>query len=172
MRAIRRVSIAYRNAMGRLNGWRETVAQRLHDYLLKRMTSGRPPIGLPVTLAVVFAASVWAGSGTSAADPAGCFHYGQVVTLSGRYFSKVAPVDDGVIRDPLNVAERRVTLLKLAASFCVNADSISRGVPPASTIQLNCPGVHPADGTELSIKGRLLGAHTENGHPPVLLMCR
>jgi hypothetical protein len=51
------------------------------------------------------------------------------------------------------------------------ADTVNRSVSAALTIQLNCPAVRPADGSDLSLKGRLIGAHTGNGQTPVLLMC-
>ncbi len=128
---------------------------------------GRPPIGLPIVLAAVLAATAWSAS----AAPAKCYRYGEIVTLSGQYFALVAPADDGLVRDPLTDAARRATLLSLTTPFCVDADIVSLGSTAALTIQLNCPAVHPADGTELSIKGRLLGAHTGNGQTPVVLMC-
>ncbi len=171
-----KVRVASRYVIGRLNDWRGTIARRirhapittrLHDSLLRRLTSGRPPIGLPIILLAVLAAIAWPRP-AAAAD---CFHYGQVVTLSGQYFAKVAPADDGVVRDPLNDTARRATLLSLAAPLCVNADTVSGGVLAAMSVQLNCPAVHPVDGSELSLKGRLLGAHTGNGQTPVLLMC-
>ena len=112
-----------------------------------------------------------ASSVAAAAATASCYRYGEIVTLSGRYFAMVAPADDGVVRDPLNDAARRATLLKLTTPFCVDADTISRGIPVAMTVQLNCPADHPADGSALTLKGRLLGAHTQNGQTPVLLMC-
>jgi hypothetical protein len=143
MRAIRWVSIAWEKVMGRLNGW---------------------PVFLGVALAII----AWSGS-AAAAD---CFRYGQSVTLTGQYLVQVAPPDDGVVRDPRNDAARQATLLSLASPFCVDADAISVGVAAAVTVQLNCVAVHPANGSRLSVKGRLLGAHTGNGHPPVLLMCQ
>ena len=108
---------------------------------------------------------------SASATAAECYRYGQIVTLSGQYFSLVAPADDGIVRDPINDRARRATLLELTTSYCVDADIVSRSVAAALTIQLYCPDVHPADGTELSIKGRVLGAHTGNGQTPVLLMC-
>ena len=118
-------------------------------------------------LALVLAATAWSG----AAAAADCFRYGEVVTLSGQYFAEVAPADDGVVRDPINDAARRATLLKLTARYCVNTDILSRGVTAALSIQLHCPAVHPTDGSELSLEGRLLGAHSGNGQTPVMLMC-
>lgn len=134
--------------------------------LRARAARNRPAMGVSA-LMVVLAATAW--SAPSAA--AECFRYGQDVTLSGRYFAKVAPADDGVIRDPINDAARSAMLLKLTTPFCVNADIVSQGIPAAMTVQLNCPALHPADGSELSVEGRLVGAHTGNGQTPVLLMC-
>ncbi len=173
MKAISKAWFASTDALGRLNGWyrrraeRKSLAERSHDILLRLLTRRRPPIGFPVLLVVALAAIAWSAS-ASAAD---CYRYGEIVTLSGHYFAKVAPADDGVARDPLTDAARRATLLKLTTSFCVDADIVSLGSPSAMSIQLSCPAIHPADGSALSIKGRLLGAHTGNGQTPVLLMC-
>ncbi len=167
MNPIGRLWSACTHATGLLNGWRKSVATRLHDSLLRRLTSGRPPIGLPVILVAMLAAIVWSAS----ASAANCYRYGETVTLSGQYFALVAPVDDGVVRDPINDLARRATLLRLTTPYCVDADIISRGIAVAMTVQLNCPAIHPADGSELSIAGRLIGAHTGNGQTPVLLMC-
>ena len=154
-------------AWSRYRADRKPLATQLHDSLLRWLTHRRPPIGMPVILIVALAAIAWSAS----ASAAECFRYGQTVTVSGHYFADAAPIDDGVIRDPLNDAARRATLLKLTTPFCVNADGVSTGIAAALTVQLNCPGVHPADGSELSLKGRLIGAHTGNGQTPVLLMC-
>ena len=169
MNAIDRMWLAGRNAVDRLNGWYRRQVKLAHDSLLRRLTRRRPPIGLPIIVLAVLAAAIWAGSATAA--PAGCFHYGEVVTLSGQYFARVAPADDGIIRDARNDAARRATLLKLTTPFCVNADDISAAVAASLTIQLNCPALRTRDGSELTIKGRLIGAHTGNGQTPVLLMC-
>ncbi len=168
-----KVSLVYHQVMRRLNGWRGhflprvPITTRVHDGLLRWLTRGRPPIGLPVVLMVALAAIAWSAS----ANAAECFRYGEIVTLTGQYFAKVAPVDDGVVRDPINDLARRATLLRLTTPFCVDADIVSRSVPPALSIQLYCPALHPADGSQLSIKGRVLGAHTHNGQTPALLMC-
>ncbi len=117
---------------------------------------------------IVSTASAAAAAATATAS---CYRYGEIVTLSGHYFALVAPANDGVVRDPLNDAARRATVLRLTTPFCVDADIISRGIPVAMSVQLNCPAAHPADGAALTLKGRLLGAHTHNGQTPVLLMC-
>lgn len=153
-----------------LRSYHKALATLLHDALLRQLTRRRPPIGLPVLLAVVLTAVAWSASSASA-EPEKCFRYGEVVTLSGRYFADVAATDDGVVRDARTDTARRTTLLSLTTPFCVDADTISRGIAVAATVQLNCPAVHPADGTELSIEGRLIGAHSGNGQTPVLLMC-
>lgn len=167
--------LAWYPVTSRVEGWRHRLAERLpigrlvHEALLRQFTRRRPPIGLLVLpLLLVLAAATW--SGPAAASP-GCYRYGEVVTLSGQYFASVAPVDDGIVRDPINDAARRATLLTLASPFCVDADIVSRSVADALTIQLYCPALHPADGSALSVEGRLLGAHTRNGQTPVLLMC-
>ena len=170
-------------AIGRASAWRDLLVDRLpnlsigawlHDGLLRWLTRRRPPIGLPVLVAVALAAVAWAAaqpSSAAAAAAAECYRYGQVVTLSGQYFARVAPVDDGVIRDPRTDLARHATLLSLASPLCVSPNSISRGVLAAATVQLKCPAIHPADGSELSIEGRLVGAHSGNGQTPVVLMC-
>ena len=173
MTALGRAWSACTHAMRRLRGWyrrraeRRSLAEVVHGILLRHLTMRRPPIGLPVLIAVAFIAIAWSGS----AMAAGCYRYGEIVTLSGHYFAEVAPVDDGVIRDPLEDAARRATLLELTMPFCVDADIVSLASPSAMSIQLNCPAIHPTDGSALSIEGRLLGAHTGNGQTPVLLMC-
>ena len=144
------------------------MAWLLHDSILRQPTKWWPPIGLPVFLAFVLATIVWSGS----AAVADCFRYGQIVTLTGHYLLQVSPPDDGIVRDSRNDAARRATILSLASPFCVDADAISSGVAAALTVQLNCPDVHQANASNLSVRGRLLGAHTGNGHPPVLLMCQ
>ncbi len=173
MKAIGKAWFAGTAAMGRLYRWygrraeRRTLTEVVHDVLLRMLTRRRPPIGLPVLLVVALAAIAWSAS----ASAAECYRYGQVVTLAGHYFAKVAPPDDGVVRDPLEDTSRRATLLRVNTPFCIDADIVSRGIPMAMNIQLNCPALHPADGSALSIKGRLRGAHTGNGQTPVLLAC-
>ncbi len=173
MNAIGKMWFACRDATVRLNDWyrhraeRKSITEMMHDSLLRRLTRRRPPMGLPVILLIALAVTVWSASVATA----GCFRYGDTVTLSGQYFAAVAPPDDGIARDPRNDAARRATLLVMATPFCVDADIVSLSVPPALSIQLNCPALHPADGSELSLKGRLIGAHTSNGQTPVLLMC-
>ena len=173
MTALGRAWSACTHAIGRLNGWyrrrreRRSLAEVVHGILLRHLTMRRPPIGLPVILAVALVAVAWSAS----AKAADCYRYGQVVTLAGHYFATVAPVDDGVVRDPLQDAARRATLLRVNTPFCVDADTVSRGIAMAATVQLDCPAIHPTDGSALSIEGRLLGAHTGNGQTPVLLAC-
>lgn len=101
-----------------------------------------------------------------------CFRYGEIVTLSGHYASAVLPGADGVVRDLRTNAGRRADLLSLDSPLCVDADVLSGGVAGAMTVQVHCPVRDAADGSALSLTGRLLGADTGNGHTPVLLVCR
>ncbi len=119
-------------------------------------------------IGAVLAAASWSGAASAAA----CFRYGEVVTLSGQYFTEVAPAADGVVRAPLQDAARRADILFLNTPYCVDADVLSGGVSAASEIQLHCPATGAADGSVLSLTGRLFGAHTGNGHTPVLLACQ
>lgn len=173
MNLVGKVWITCRDAAGRLGTWHRlrtgylSITTKLHDILLRQLTKGRPPIGMPILLVAVLAGTVWSGS----ARAAECFRYGETVTLSGHYFAHVAPPDDGIVRDARNDVARRAALLSLAAPYCVAGDDVSRGVTAALSVQLNCPAIQAADGMALSVTGRLLGAHTGNGHTPVLLMC-
>jgi hypothetical protein len=119
-------------------------------------------------MAVVLASALWSGPASAAA----CFRYGEVVTLTGSHFTLAPPPADEIVRDPRNDAARRADLLILSAPYCVNADALSAGVSEASTIQLNCPAVDVTDGSNVTLTGRLIGAHTGNGHTPVLLACQ
>lgn len=173
MTIVGKMWITCRDALDPLRSWHRlragymSITTRLHDILLRQLTKGRPPIGMPILLVAVLAATAWPGS----ARAAECFRYGETVTLSGHYFAHVAPPDDGVVRDARNDVARRAALLSLVTPYCVAGDDVSRGVSAALSVQLNCPAIQAADGMELSVTGRLLGAHTGNGHTPVLLMC-
>ncbi len=53
--------------------------------------------------------------------------------------------------------------------LCVASDDLSDGVPAATDVQVLCPDL--LAGSKIAVTGRLLGAHTGNGHTPVLLVC-
>ncbi len=127
-----------------------------------------PLVGAKSTLAMAaITIAFWASP--AAAE---CFRYGDVVTLTGAHLTLAAPPDDGVIRDPRHDAARRADLLVLDTPLCVNADVLSQGVSAATSIQLHCPMIDVADGSVISVTGRLLGAATGNGQTPVLLSCQ
>ena len=107
-----------------------------------------------------------------ASASAPCFRYGDIVTLTGRYAPLLAPPDDGIVRADRNDAARRADVLALSESFCVAADNLSIAIPAALSIQIRCPAVKSASGATISLTGRLLGAHTGNGHIPVILACQ
>jgi hypothetical protein len=114
-------------------------------------------------------AGCWLAS--SPAMAGGCFHFGEVVTLTGNYVAMTAPLADGVLRDSRTDAGRRADLLELRSPLCVLPDVISAGVHEAASVQLDCPGLKASEGGLLSLSGRLIGAHTGNGHPPIVLSC-
>lgn len=92
-----------------------------------------------------------------------CRHFGEVVTLDGRYG---AAVDVATA----TVAIRDGSLL-LVSPLCVSADVISVGVAAAGSVRLDCPKLGAVDGSSVSVTGRLFGSHTGNGEPPILLVC-
>ena len=91
-----------------------------------------------------------------------CLHYGDTVTLAGRYAAAV----------PVKGPGERTDVLVLDSPICVAADVVSDGVSGATSIQLHCPTNLADLGGALSLTGRLFGAHTGNGQTPVLLVCR
>ena len=74
--------------------------------------------------------------------------------------------------DPLILPGRTSDLLILDTPLCIDANPISHGIAAAADVQLLCPGLAVLDGAATSLTGRLVGAHTGNGHTPVLLVCR
>ncbi len=92
-----------------------------------------------------------------------CHHFGDVITIDGRYGDA-----DGT---GAKVAARQGEVLFLDSAICVAADVISPGIAGAMSIQLHCPKIEVAHGTEVTVTGRLFGAHTGNGQTPVLLSC-
>lgn len=99
-----------------------------------------------------------------------CAQYGDVVTLGGQYgFSVLADGRDG--SDGIGDAGERANLLFLDTPLCIDSDPVSKGVSDVTSIQLHCPVLQASDGNVLSLTGQLVGAHTGNGHTPVLLVC-
>jgi hypothetical protein len=105
------------------------------------------------------------------AEAAECSPYGATVTLAGRYADGVVAISPTGDIDPRGIAGRTANLLILDAPLCVETDSVSRGVAAAMDIQLRCPELVLVGGEAALITGRLVGAHTGNGHTPVLLVC-
>jgi len=104
----------------------------------------------------------------ASAEAAPCARFGDMVTLSGRYVSHVVAAASPGPVEP--VAKRTSDLLYLATPLCVDSDDLSEGVSAAGNVQVLCPDLAAA--SQVSITGRLLGAHTGNGHTPVLLVCQ
>jgi hypothetical protein len=99
----------------------------------------------------------------------GCVQFGATVTLTGRYVLDVlAPQPPGDY-DRRRDAGRTADVLYLASPLCVASDDLSDGVPAATDVQVLCPDL--LAGSKIAVTGRLLGAHTGNGHTPVLLVC-
>jgi len=117
-------------------------------------------------LKVIFAAACLFSSPALAG---GCAHFGEVITLTGHYVLHVLAVPLAGTTDPRGDPGRTANLLYLVSPLCVASDNVSEGVPAAADIQVLCPNL--VAGSGISISGRLFGAHTENGHNPVLLVC-
>ncbi len=118
---------------------------------------------------VSLAASVLIASPAGAAD---CLHFGETVTLAGNYAPAVLAESGSGNEAPAGITGRTADLLMLQAPVCVAADVVSAGVPVATDIQILCPDLVAASGQAISVTGRLVGAHSGNGHTPVLLVCR
>jgi hypothetical protein len=100
-----------------------------------------------------------------------CLQYGDFVTLGGQYgFAVLADGRDGA--DGIGDAGEHANLLFLDTPFCITSDPVSKGVSDVTSIQLRCPALQASDGNVLSLTGQLVGAHTGNGHTPVLLVCK
>lgn len=99
-----------------------------------------------------------------------CLRYGDVVTLGGQYgFAVLAEGRNGT--DGIGDASEHANLLFLDSPLCITTDPVSMGVSGVTSIQLHCPALLANDGNVLSLTGQLVGAHTGNGHTPVLLVC-
>jgi hypothetical protein len=108
----------------------------------------------------------------ASANASTCAKFGEIVTLSGAYSPDAAPTVDGVDRLPRTTSGRLADLLLLDAPLCIASDDISTGVISAMSIQLHCPALKAASGDIVEVTGRLVGAHSGNGHEPILLACR
>jgi len=117
-------------------------------------------------LKVIFAAACLFSAPALAS---GCVHFGEVITLTGHYTLHVLAVLPTGTADPRGDAARSPNLLYLASPLCVASDDVSEGVAATTDVQVICPNL--VAGSGISITGRLFGAHTENGHNPVLLVC-
>jgi hypothetical protein len=98
-----------------------------------------------------------------------CARFGDTVTLTGRYELRVLAAPPPGTYDRRGDEGRTANLLYLASPLCVGGDDLSEGVPAATDVQVVCPDL--VAGRRIAITGRLLGAHTGNGHTPVILVC-
>jgi hypothetical protein len=117
---------------------------------------------LKLIAAVIFALPAPAGAASS------CVRFGDIVTLTGRYVLDVVAAPSPGADEPTQ--KRTSNLLYLATPLCVDSDDLSEGVSAAGNVQVLCPDL--GAGSQVSITGRLFGAHTGNGHTPVLLVCQ
>ena len=116
--------------------------------------------------------SAWsAGLLPTPAHAAECHPYGTTLTLAGSYSQAVTADSPTGDSDPRSAPGRTANLLLLDVPLCVATDTVSGGVPAALNVQVLCPGRDMINGEVVSITGRLGGAHTGNGHTPVLLVC-
>jgi hypothetical protein len=104
----------------------------------------------------------------ASAQAASCLRFGDMVTLTGRYALQVVAAPSPGAVEPLE--KRTSNLLYLAMPLCVDSDDLSEGVSAAADVQVLCPNLAAA--SQVAITGRLVGAHTGNGHTPVFLVCR
>lgn len=104
------------------------------------------------------------------AAAADCYRFGDIVTLAG-IFAPAIVAENGN-PDPSGLAGRTSDLLLFDGLICVFADSISRHVADAGNVQLHCPSLVLQEGEPVTLRGRLFGARTGNGHTPILLVCR
>lgn len=118
---------------------------------------------------ILVAGAVSLASFPALADP--CHPYGAVVILSGTFAPAVLAASPSGRDDPREVPGRTSDLLILDMPLCVSANMMSAGVTAALDVQLVCPSLTAASGDEINLTGRLFGAHTGNGHTPVLLSC-
>lgn len=119
-------------------------------------------------LAAIAAAGLLAISATGAS--AACHRFGDIVTLAGHFAPDVIAENGNL--DPYGIPGRTSDLLVLDGVMCMLADPISDKVAGVADVQLRCPDVALQKGEHTTLRGRLFGAHTGNGHTPVLLVCR
>lgn len=104
------------------------------------------------------------------ANAAECLHYGATVTLHGIFDPAVLSRPSDLL-DTQPLPGRTSDLLVLDTPLCIEADAVSEGILAATDVQLLCPELAAKGGAAASVTGRLVGAHTANGHTPVLLVC-
>jgi len=104
------------------------------------------------------------------ADAAECMRYGATVTLQGVFDAAVLSRPSDRL-DAQLIPGRTADLLVLETPLCIKADSVSDGILAATDVQLLCPELTVRSGGAVSVTGRLVGAHTGNGHTPLLLVC-
>jgi hypothetical protein len=121
----------------------------------------------PAVHRIILVAAALAFAGPAAAD---CQRFGATVSLTGQFMPAVLAMNGH--DDPLGEPGRTADLLVLASSLCVAGDVVSPVVLAAASVQVLCPDFIPAPNGPSTITGRLVGANTGNGHPPVLLVCR
>ncbi|HET7716461.1 MAG TPA: hypothetical protein VFK86_12630 [Bauldia sp.] len=100
-----------------------------------------------------------------------CHRYGAVVTLAGSFEPAVLAESISGHDDSMSVPRRTADLLILDAPLCVASNTMSAGVTAASDVQLLCPDLAANSGEAIVLTGMLVGAHTGNGHTPVILSC-
>jgi hypothetical protein len=121
----------------------------------------------PAVRRIILAAAALLLAGPAAAD---CLRYGATVTLTGQFMPAVLAMNGN--DDPLGEPGRTADVLVLASSLCVAGDVVSPVVLAAASVQVHCPDFIPELHGPTAITGRLVGAHTGNGHTPILLVCR
>ncbi len=117
-------------------------------------------------MAAIGALSLWLAPVSAGA----CARFGDVVTLTGRYVLQVVAAPAGGTFAPEPVEKRTSNLLYLSTPLCIESDDLNDGIAAATDVQVLCPD--PVAASPISITGRLFGAHTGNGHTPVLLVCQ
>jgi len=121
----------------------------------------------PAVRRIILAAAALLLAGPAAAD---CVRYGATVTLTGQFMPAVLAMNGS--DDPLAEPGRTADVLVLASSLCVAGDVVSPVVLAAGSIQVHCPDFIPELHGPTTMTGRLVGAHTGNGHTPIRLVCR
>jgi hypothetical protein len=100
-----------------------------------------------------------------------CHRYGAIVALSGKFAPAVVAASVTGHDSPQGLPGRTSDLLILDVPLCVSASPSSPGESAALNVQLLCPLLVAGSGEAIEVTGRLIGAHTGNGHTPILLSC-